>query len=80
MQQLKLSSKLDFDQSDAHLTNDCCKQNLNSEEIDCLDSCFESSSSIPDSEKSSLFHISGYTAFKEQSPCTTLNNELIEIR
>ena len=80
MQRLKLSSKLDFDQSDAHLTNDCCKQNLNSEEIDCLDSCFESSSSIPDSEKSSLFHISGYIAFKEQSPSTTLDNELIEIR
>ena len=43
---------------------------MNEDEITCLDSCFEVASSITDMERSSLFHISGYIAFKEPSVST----------
>ena len=77
LQRLKLFSKLDLDESDIHLTNDCCKQNLTADEVECLDNCFESTSSVTHIERSSLFHISGYVAFKEGSPSTTLSESAI---
>ena len=70
VQRLKLYRKLEFEHSDNHVEKSCCKESLNSEEITCLDSCFDASSAITDLERSSLFHISGYIAFKEPSEST----------
>jgi len=47
-------------------TNDCCEVlRENFEALDVLDSCFELSLSLSSLEKSSLYYISGYVAFKE---------------
>ena len=46
--------------------NDCCEVlTENFEALDVLDSCFELSLSLSSLEKSSLYYISGYVAFKE---------------
>ena len=65
LQRHKLFNKLDLEQSHVHIANDCCRQKLTPEEVECLDSCFESTSSITVVQRLSLFHIAGYVAFKE---------------
>ena len=60
--QLQMSEKL-------HVTtpDDCCSSlKDNDEDLEILDSCFESSSHLTDLEKSPLYYISGYVAFKEK--------------
>ena len=72
VQRIDLFNKLDAKGSNVHLANNCCKQNLTPAEIECLDNCFENTSSITDNERASLFHIAGYIAFKENTSSTLL--------
>ena len=39
--------------------------------MDLLDSCFAKASDLSDSERASVYYISGYVAFKEQIPVTS---------
>ena len=49
-------------------SNKCCEQPLNEDELNCLEA-FERSSSLNEFEKSSLYFIFGYVAFKENMKC-----------
>ena len=60
VQRIDLFNKLDAKGSNVYLANNCCKQNLTPAEIECLENCFENTSSITDN--ASLFHIAGYTS------------------
>ena len=42
-----------------------CQKVARDEDLEILDSCFESSSHLSDLEKPTLYYISGYVAFKE---------------
>ena len=68
----KTATELDAKGSNVHLANNCCKQNLTSAEIECLDNCFENTSSITENERASLLHSAGYIAFKENTSSTLL--------
>ena len=72
VQRIDLFNKLDAKGSNVHLANNCCKQNLTPAEIECLDNCFENTSSIIDNERASPFHIAGYIACKENTSSTLL--------
>ena len=67
MQRLKLYHKLNMPENiHTDQKNYCCKSlTENFEALDVLDSCFELSLSLSSLEKSSLYYISGYVAFKE---------------
>ena len=69
VQRIDLFNELDAKGFNVHLAN---KQNLTPAEIECLDNCFENTSSITDNERASLFHIAGYIAFKENTSSTLL--------
>ena len=79
LQRLKLFNKLDLEQSHVHIA--CCRrQKLTPEEVECLDSRFESTSSITVVERLSLFHIAGYVAYKEKSSSSTLDKTAIALK
>ena len=71
VQRIDLFNQLDAKGSNVHLANNCCKQNLTPAEIECLDNCFENTSSITDNERASLFHIAGYFFTAEQKGVKT---------
>ena len=67
LQRIKLYHKLEMSEKiHTNVIDECCK-NLteNVEALDIVDSSFEISSQLSNIEKSSLYYISGYVAFKE---------------
>ena len=66
MQRLKLYNQLEIEQSSTP-ENTCCTQELSSsdEDIELVENCFNEASNINDKERSTLYYISGYVAFKE---------------
>ena len=48
--------------------NECCATKLEDrdEDLELLDDCFNEASNLSDSERSSLYYISGYITFKQQ--------------
>ena len=65
LQRLKLFDKLEIESKSAHVTEDCCSESLNNEEVEMLDECFDLASTLTEVEKSSLYYIAGYVAAKE---------------
>ena len=67
LQRLKLYHQLEMSEKLHVAINDECCQSLieNDEDLQILDSCFEISSKLSTLEKSTLYYISGYVAFKE---------------
>ena len=68
MQRLKLYNQLGIQQSDDNEEiSSCCTQDLqsNDEDIELVENCYKESSNLNDEERSSLYYISGYVAFKE---------------
>ena len=65
LQRLKLFKKLEIEPSNIHQREPCCETPLDETELDCLDQCFEMSSKLSDSEKSTLYYIGGYITHKE---------------
>jgi len=63
---LKLYSKLEITQSDTPELP-CCTQNLqsNDEDIELIETSFSQASNIAEDERSALYYIAGYVAFKE---------------
>jgi hypothetical protein len=48
-----------------YLSSDCCTQDFSEEELILLDDAEKEIDLISESEKNSLFYVSGYIAFKE---------------
>ena len=68
-QKLKLYLKLKKDKNSNHVQlNNCCSEELTADELEEVDNCFSGASNLNDDEKSSLYYISGYVAFKEGIP------------
>jgi len=67
LQRIKLFNQLELpDKLRISGVSDCCKGMISSEEDqEIMDSCFEISTKLTEIEKSSLYYISGYVAFKE---------------
>ena len=66
LQRLKLFSQLEIKSTDHNDKQLCCQRSLNDNELDSLDSCFDSATNLSVSERSALFYISGYVTFKEK--------------
>ena len=66
MQRLKLYNQLEIEQSSTP-ENTCCTQSLSSsdEDIELVENCFNEAININEEERSTLYYISGYVAFKE---------------
>ena len=84
MQRLKLYHKLEIQQSKD--ITPCCSQDLeaNDEDIELVETCFTESSNLNEEERSSLYYISGYVAYKEglgiptnESATTTADSEFL---
>ena len=65
LQKLKLFKKLEIELSNVHEKESCCVTALDDNELEFLDNCGELSSSLSESEKSTLYYISGYVTHKE---------------
>ena len=66
-----------------HVSAECCTGNLSDAEVDLLNSCFDNSSvTITETERSSLYYICGYVAHKENGmimdPIVAENNSASE--
>ena len=68
MQRLKLYNQIDIQQSEGTNMNNCCAQDLesNDEDIELVESSLTDSSHLNEEERSTLYYISGYVAFKEK--------------
>ena len=66
LQRLKLYDKLEITQSSIPELS-CCAQDLrsNDEDIELIENCFSLASVIKEDERSALYYIAGYVAFKE---------------
>ena len=71
LQRLKLYSLLDISAEDDDIINDCCTYDLEDSEsdLDLIENCFEESSNLNVTEKSTLYYICGYVAYKEGIIC-----------
>jgi hypothetical protein len=85
MQRLKLYNKLEIQQADDNQVLPCCSQDLasNDADIELVETCFTDSCSLNDEERSALYFISGYVAFKEGlgirvSEKLTVDSEFLE--
>ena len=67
LQRIKLYHQLEMSEKLHISVSDQCCENLkeNIEDLDILDSCFQISLQLSSLEKSTLYYISGYVAFKE---------------
>ena len=67
LQRLKLYHQLDIEKSDIIVENVCCISNVEDKDegIELVESCFEESLNLSDSERSTLYFISGYVAYRE---------------
>ena len=65
LRRLKLFDHLNLPYSNEHKKDSCCLRDLNDDEIELLDSCFEiTDKTFTEKERSSLHYISGYVAKK----------------
>ena len=66
MQRLKLYNIPEIQQSEKE-SDPCCLYNLesNDDHLELVDSCFSEASNINEEERSTLYYISGYVAYKE---------------
>ena len=86
MQRLKLFHTGDVERYsliNGHVSAECCTGNLSDAEVDLLNSCFDNSSvTITETERSSLYYICGYVAHKENGmimdPIVAENNSASE--
>ena len=65
LQRIKLFSKLNLLQAVPHNVRDCCSEPLFDSEIELLDSCFSVVHKLEVVERSSIYYISGFIAYKE---------------
>lgn len=67
MQRLQLYNKMNIQQSDDDQNINCCNDELqsNDEDLDLIETSFSEASNLNEEERSSLYYISGYVAFKE---------------
>ena len=72
LQRLKLFHKLDIATTNIDQVDDCYKEDLlnNEDDIELIENCFEESSNLNDSERSTLYYICGYITHKEKLPVT----------
>ena len=72
LQRIKLFSKLDIRAENDNTDNDCCTIDLKDSESDLelIEMCFEGASALNPTEKSMLYYICGYVAFKEGIVCS----------
>lgn len=68
LQRLKLFHNMDFETTNIDQVEDCCKENLlnNEDDFELIENCFEESSNLNDSERSTLYYICGYITHKEK--------------
>ena len=71
LHRLRLYSKLEIDVSYEDSDNTYCSFELedSEEDLDLINSCFEDSSNLSITEKSTLYYICGYITFKEGITC-----------
>ena len=71
LQRLKLYSKLDVEINDDWVADDCCTVDLIDSEpdLDLIEGCFADTETLTVTEKSALYYICGYVAFKEKIVC-----------
>ena len=76
MQRLKLYNQLDIQQSEGTNMNNCCAQDLesNDEDIELVESSFTNSSHLNEEERSTLYYISGHVALKEKIGINMVEN------
>ena len=65
LQRIKLFAKLNLLQAVPHNVRNCCSEPLSESEIELLDSCFSGVHKLEVVEKSSIYCISGFIAYKE---------------
>ena len=65
LQHLKLFTKLSSDPANIHESESCCKTSLAETKPDCLDNCFEMSSKLTESKKSTFYYIWEYITHKK---------------
>ena len=66
MQRLKLYHRLDIQRSGNFETNGCLDNlDANDDDIQLVKNCFSDSCNLNDEERSTLYYISGYVAYKE---------------
>ena len=58
-------SKIDTLESIWHTDNACCQTSLSDKEMELLNDCFNSASSINEIDRSSAYYIAGYVCHKE---------------
>ncbi len=75
---MKLYSKLDAEILDSWIDDDCCTIDLLDSEadLDLIDCCFADASHLTVNEKSSLYYICGYIAYKEKIVCLDSSEEV----
>lgn len=84
LQRLKLFSRLEIKEVEHNDKQLCCQRSLNDQELDSLDSCFDSATNLSVIERSALFYISGYVTFKEKIAASefaesTADSEFLEM-
>ena len=62
---MKLFTQLEVPNNNTHEDDICCETELNDDELDFMDNCFEMVATISLNTKSTLYYISGYIAMKE---------------
>ena len=77
LRRIKLYHTLNITQEMNHISSKCCEERLNEDELNCLDQCLEMSSHLSEFEKSSLYFISGYVAFKENMKSEVLPADIL---
>ena len=79
LQRLKLFKKLSIEPSNVHEKEQCCLTALDDTELEYLDTCTELMGGLTESEKSTLYYISGYVTHKEGLlPSETVQPELVK--
>ena len=76
LQRLKLYAKLDIQNNEDDVKDDCCLYELHDSEgdLELIESCFAESSSLSVTEKSTLYYICGYVTFKQNIVCLDEND------
>ena len=76
LQRIKLYAKLDIQTDGDDIVDDCCLCDLQDREhdLELIEGCFEDSASLTLTEKSTLYYICGYVAYKENIVCLDTND------
>ena len=82
VRRLKLFTQLEVPYNNTHEDDICCETELNDNEVDFMDNCFEMVDTISLNTKSTLYYISGYIAMKERiglDEPNSINSNISEI-